>query len=427
MCPHAQPCRRSALSYILHRASAGSACGRKRGVCLWPERVVVFACTTKGMRTLTGVSPSGISVLAPPGRSQTVQHSCAHLLPLIQSGSIFQKSSCVSSFSHSATSRPACRASGDAGTPLYSANQTVSIQESWQLLMRWSKAQERVRERRPDTLQSTSKVVPPPAWEHAVAWPDLASASNTARRSHHWRHTVECSCTQLSLTAIRPVMYTKHVQVCVLGGGSFATAMAVALARRKGELEVVMLLRRQDVCEQINAEHRNGRYLPDTTLPKNITATTDASEALCGAQYAILAVPVQASRRFLEGVKDLLLKDLPIVCVAKGIEQTTSALMSEVIPSALGREQPTVFLSGPSFAKEVWLDLCRKAHGSSAGTYGVVPVRLSSCNGHVTEWHHALAVHGSHDTRHSMGCLPALVATGHAPRHVLCTRSDMRR
>lgn len=142
-------------------------------------------------------------------------------------------------------------------------------------------------------------------------------------------------------------------QVCVLGGGSFATAMGVALARRKADLEVVMLLRRQDVCDQINTEHRNARYLPDTVLPENVTATTDAAEALRDAQYAIHAVPVQASRRFLEGVKDLIPPNLPIICVAKGIEQSTGDLMSELIPSALGREQPTVYLSGPSFAKEV--------------------------------------------------------------------------
>eukprot|EP00967_Tisochrysis_lutea_P047856 scaffold58311_cov20-Tisochrysis_lutea.AAC.1 len=34
------------------------------------------------------------------------------------------------------------------------------------------------------------------------------------------------------------------------------------------------------------------------------------------------------------------------------LQVTTGSMMSELIPSALGRCQPVVFLSGPSFAKE---------------------------------------------------------------------------
>jgi glycerol-3-phosphate dehydrogenase (NAD+) len=140
----------------------------------------------------------------------------------------------------------------------------------------------------------------------------------------------------------------------VLGGGSFATAMGAALARRKREVDVVMLLRREDVCAQINDQHENPRYLPGISLPHNLTATTDAAEALADAQYAVHAVPVQASREFLKRVRHLIREDIPLVCLAKGIEQTTGYLLSELIPSALERDQPTVFLSGPSFAKEVW-------------------------------------------------------------------------
>jgi glycerol-3-phosphate dehydrogenase (NAD+) len=89
------------------------------------------------------------------------------------------------------------------------------------------------------------------------------------------------------------------------------------------------------------------------TLPRNVRATTDAAEAIAGAQYAVHAVPVQHSRSFLSGVREVLPKDVPIICVSKGLEVGSGCMMSEVIPSALGRRQPAVFLSGPSFAKEV--------------------------------------------------------------------------
>ena len=59
----------------------------------------------------------------------------------------------------------------------------------------------------------------------------------------------------------------------------------------------------------------------------------------------------------LLGLQDLLPVHVPIICVSKGLEVGTGAMMSELIPEALARKQPAVFLSGPSFAKEV-MDQC---------------------------------------------------------------------
>lgn len=39
--------------------------------------------------------------------------------------------------------------------------------------------------------------------------------------------------------------------------------------------------------------------------------------------------------------------------VSKGVEVSTGQLMSELIPSAIGKKHPCAYLSGPSFAKEV--------------------------------------------------------------------------
>ncbi|GAB4817175.1 hypothetical protein N2152v2_004221 [Parachlorella kessleri] len=142
-------------------------------------------------------------------------------------------------------------------------------------------------------------------------------------------------------------------KVVVFGGGSFGTAMGVALARQKPQLQVTLLLRDPYLCKDINQLHCNTRYLKEYELPPNINATTSAVEAIAGAQYAIHAVPVQGSRSFLQGIKDLLPPTLPIISVSKGIELSSGQLMSDLIPSVLGRKQPVVYLSGPSFAKEV--------------------------------------------------------------------------
>lgn len=88
-------------------------------------------------------------------------------------------------------------------------------------------------------------------------------------------------------------------------------------------------------------------------LPSNLRATLDAEEAIKDAQFALLAVPCQHSRKFLNGVKPLISPSLPIICVSKGLELGTGDTMAQIVPSALGHAQPTCFLSGPSFAKEV--------------------------------------------------------------------------
>ncbi len=88
-------------------------------------------------------------------------------------------------------------------------------------------------------------------------------------------------------------------------------------------------------------------------MPTNVRATTLASEAIIGAQYAVHAVPVQSSRAFLHAIKDVLPANVPIICVSKGLEVGSGQMMSELVPSALERKQPAVFLSGPSFAREV--------------------------------------------------------------------------
>ncbi|EFJ50587.1 hypothetical protein VOLCADRAFT_88544 [Volvox carteri f. nagariensis] len=142
-------------------------------------------------------------------------------------------------------------------------------------------------------------------------------------------------------------------KIVVFGGGSFGTAMGCALARQKSDLDVVLLVRDPYLCKDINTLHENTRYLKGFQMPHNVRATTLAAEAIAGAQYAVHAVPVQSSRAFLQGIKDYLPPSVPIICVSKGLEVGSGQMMSELIPSALERKQPAVFLSGPSFAREV--------------------------------------------------------------------------
>lgn len=152
--------------------------------------------------------------------------------------------------------------------------------------------------------------------------------------------------------SFRPVLQARHPRVCaVLGGGAFGTAMAVALARKGHEVRVLFRECEGEHARAVNETRRNTMCFPDEELPAGVRAYTSAGPALEGAEYVVLAIPVQFSAAVLRGVSALIPDATPVVCVSKGIEASTGLLMSEVVPAALGRpKHPVAFLAGPSFA-----------------------------------------------------------------------------
>lgn len=179
------------------------------------------------------------------------------------------------------------------------------------------------------------------SWESLVRW---------SRRREQRRGADDAD-----VAAAYPIAARK---VCVLGGGSFGTAMASVLARSRPELDVRLLVRSAEDARGINEEHVNRRYLPHHALPESIGATTDARVALDAAEYIIHAVPVQSSFAFLRNLREHVPASVPILSVSKGLELGTTQTMNEVIPRALGNaKQPVVCLSGPTFASEVMQEL----------------------------------------------------------------------
>lgn len=141
------------------------------------------------------------------------------------------------------------------------------------------------------------------------------------------------------------------VRVTVMGGGNFGLALSAVLGR-KG-IPVTLLVRSTEVANELNTEHRHPRYLSDITLPGTIRATTDPCAALADATYIIHAVPVQFSRKFLEGVKEFIPARTPVLSASKGIETTSLGFMQDILRECLGDERGYAFLSGPSFAREI--------------------------------------------------------------------------
>ncbi|MBL9038897.1 MAG: NAD(P)-dependent glycerol-3-phosphate dehydrogenase [Archangium sp.] len=139
----------------------------------------------------------------------------------------------------------------------------------------------------------------------------------------------------------------------VFGAGSFGTAIASVLAANFDE--VVLWGRDGQLVAQINRDRQNAAYLPGLTLPAPIRASADLADAAQGAELVVVATPSHATRQFMAQAADVLPSNVPVITVAKGIENETLATMTEVLEQSLPeRFHPHIgILSGPSFAKEM--------------------------------------------------------------------------
>jgi glycerol-3-phosphate dehydrogenase (NAD(P)+) len=139
--------------------------------------------------------------------------------------------------------------------------------------------------------------------------------------------------------------------VAVLGAGSWGTALAVHLARVGHDVR--LWARDRTFAEEMAARRANAIYLPDVTLPENVSVTHALPEALGGAGLVVSAMPSHGCRAVIHSAAASFASGAVIVSATKGLEAETLLRMSEVIAQEAGPAHPVVVLSGPSFAVEV--------------------------------------------------------------------------
>ena len=143
-------------------------------------------------------------------------------------------------------------------------------------------------------------------------------------------------------------------RAAVLGSGSWGTAFGKVLA--DAGTDVVLWARRPELAEAVRDRHENPDYLPDIALPANLTATSDAAEAVDGADFVVLAVPSQSLRENLSAVAPAIGRKAVLVSLMKGVELGTTKRMSEVVCEVADLPATQVaVVTGPNLAKEIAL------------------------------------------------------------------------
>lgn len=137
--------------------------------------------------------------------------------------------------------------------------------------------------------------------------------------------------------------------IAVVGGGAWGTALALVAARAGNQVR--LWAREDEVVDAINARHENPAFLPGVTLDAAISATDDFAD-LGKPAAVLLVVPTQHVGEVARELAHDLKPGTPIVICAKGIEQESLKLPTEIVAGA-APSHPLAVLSGPSFAIDV--------------------------------------------------------------------------
>jgi glycerol-3-phosphate dehydrogenase (NAD(P)+) len=138
-------------------------------------------------------------------------------------------------------------------------------------------------------------------------------------------------------------------QIGIIGAGAWGTALA-QVAVRAGR-KALMWAREPEVAQSIRTSGVNPMFLPDVALDPTIQVTTDF-DAFADVDALLIVTPAQFVRSTIHKLLDVSRPDVPLILCAKGIEQGTGLLLTEVV-GELAPERPLAVLSGPTFASEV--------------------------------------------------------------------------
>lgn len=139
-------------------------------------------------------------------------------------------------------------------------------------------------------------------------------------------------------------------RVGVIGAGSWGTALAVVLAKNGHQVTVWSII--EDEITMLKEKHEHVDKLPGVKLPDSMEFTTDLEQAVKTSDMLVLAVPSIFTRSTAKSMAPFVKDGQIIVCVAKGIEETTLMTISDVVEQEIPNADVAI-MCGPSHAEEV--------------------------------------------------------------------------
>ena len=143
-------------------------------------------------------------------------------------------------------------------------------------------------------------------------------------------------------------------RVGVIGAGSWGTALAVVLAKNGHQVTLWSII--EDEITMLKEKHEHVDKLPGVKLPDSMEFTTDLEQAVRTSDMLVLAVPSIFTRSTAKSMAPFVKDGQIIVCVAKGIEETTLMTISDIVEQEIPNADVAI-MCGPSHAEEVGVGL----------------------------------------------------------------------
>jgi glycerol-3-phosphate dehydrogenase (NAD(P)+) len=140
-----------------------------------------------------------------------------------------------------------------------------------------------------------------------------------------------------------------QIRVAVIGAGSWGTTVAALAA---ANTPTTLWARRDELAEQIDRDHVNEAYLPDFRLPDGLRCTSDLEQVVRTADVVVMGVPSMGFRETLATLAPWVRPWVPVVSLAKGLEQGSRLRMTQIVEEELPGH-PVGVLTGPNLAKEI--------------------------------------------------------------------------
>ncbi|MHC4070083.1 MAG: NAD(P)H-dependent glycerol-3-phosphate dehydrogenase [Planctomycetota bacterium] len=139
--------------------------------------------------------------------------------------------------------------------------------------------------------------------------------------------------------------------VSIIGDGGMGTVLAMLLCEKK--IAVRMWGYDAEQLQEMADRRENVKFLPGYKVPEVLKFESDDELVMQGAELVVSAVPCQFMRSVWTRLKKNVPADVPIVSVAKGIENETTLRPAQILTDVLGSGIKCVVLSGPTIADEL--------------------------------------------------------------------------
>ncbi len=150
-------------------------------------------------------------------------------------------------------------------------------------------------------------------------------------------------------------MLLKMKKIAIIGGGSWGTALAIALTRSRQAHALALWVHQPELAETLRQSRVNEVYLPGFEVPREVGISNDLAVVLAGAEIVLGVMPSEHARAIYTQALPHLTPPMIFVSATKGLDFSTLERMTQVISGVTSPKfaARVAALSGPSFAREV--------------------------------------------------------------------------